>query len=401
MRFNMKITAIICEYNPMTNGHVKHLRAAREETGADTVLCVMSGSFVQRGDAAVADKYIRAAAAVRLGAEIVVELPTIYAVSPADNFAYGAVKTISAFPDVEYISFGSECGDADLLTKTAHLLADEPEELKSLIQYYLKDGNSYPKARALAVDAYAEKTVGYSDVKGVLDEPNNVLGVAYIIAIIKANLSIKVHTIKRIGAGYNNDNIEEEYPSATAIRQSVRRGELEKIKGAVPLEAYSYLLQLNRNDTSLGDMILFKLKSISGYDLEKYYDISGGIHNRIKLAANEASTLEQLLEAAKTKKYTMARLKRICLYALFDITQEMYNEAVKCPPYIQILAINKERKDILSALSETCKNVLTRYSDVNLVDKSLRFLIKLDFTTQGTLNIINRSNYFNKKMLLI
>jgi Predicted nucleotidyltransferase len=158
---------------------------------------------------------------------------------------------------------------------------------------------------------------------------------------------------------------------------------------------------MNASDTSLGDMILFKLKNISGYELEKYYDVSGGIHNRIKLAAENATDLESLLEAAKTKKYTMARLKRLCLYALFDVTREMYDEAVKCPPYITILALNKDRKDILSAVSMVCKNVLTRYSDVSRADKEIRFLVKLDFTTQGTLDIINRSTNYIKKMLIV
>ena len=133
----MKITAIICEYNPLTNGHVKHLELARQQTEADTILCVMSGSFTQRGDASIADKYLRAEQAVVHGADIVVELPTIYAISPADNFAYGAIKTISAFDDVEYVSFGSECGDINKLTMLAELFANEPQEYSEILQKHL------------------------------------------------------------------------------------------------------------------------------------------------------------------------------------------------------------------------------------------------------------------------
>jgi len=361
----------------------------------------MSGSFVQRGDAAVADKYVRASAAIPQGADIVVELPTIYAISPADNFAYGAIKTISAFPNVEYISFGSECGDIELLSKIAYLLENEPPEFKALIQQNLKEGHCFPKARALSAEKYAETNPDYADIKSVLDEPNNVLGIAYISASMRAGLDIKFHTIKRIGNGYNDNGTDNELLSSTAIRTAVRRGEIEKIKHKVPKSVYAYLLQMNKSDTSLSDMTLFKLKTMSGYDLENYYDVTGGIHNRLILSARDATTIEGLLENAKTKNYTMARLKRICLYALFDITKEMYQKAVDSPPYVQILALNSKRKDILSALSETCKNVLTRFSDVNRVDKSLRFMIKLDFTAQGTLDIINRTNYYIKKMLLI
>lgn len=397
----MKTTAIICEYNPMTNGHLKHMELARQDTGADTILCVMSGSFVQRGDAAIMDKYIRAEIAVKMGADIVVELPTIYAISPADNFAYGAIKSISAFPDVEYLSFGSECGDAHRLTLTAELLNDEPEQLKTLIQENLKEGSSFPKARAKAVDAYAGLNPQYAAVKGILDSPNNVLGVAYICAIMKAGLTTKIHTIKREGGEYNDENADIDVPSATAVRKALTAEQYETVRNAVPQLVFDYIKDLKPQDSALGDMVLFKLKNINGYELENYYDISGGIHNRLKIAATSAITLPELLEAAKTKKFTMARLKRICLYVLFDITKEAYEQAVQCPPFVQILALNKERKDILSALSATCKNVLTRYSDVGRVDKSLRYLIKLDFTAQGTLDIINRSKYYNKKMLLV
>ncbi len=397
----MKTTAIICEYNPLTNGHAEHLRIAREQTGADTILCVMSGSFTQRGDAAIADKYMRAEQAIYAGADIVVELPVIYAISPADNFAYGAIKTISAFPGVEYLSFGSECGDAELIDKLATLLLNEPDELRTLLKGYLDTKVSFPKARALAVRDYATAHPDYADVADILDEPNNTLGVAYAIQIKKAGLNIKLHTVKRIGAGFDSDDIDSPYPSSSAVRKAFADGDMEKIKHAVSKSVMGMLSVCNTQGDSLGDMTLYKIKKMSGYDLANYYDISGGIHNRIKIAARESVTADEMFEKAKSKNCTLARLKRICLYALFDITQKDYDACVACPPYIFILAMRADRKDILSALSATCPNVLTKYSDINKVDKSLRYMIKLDFSAQGTLDIINRSCYFNKKMLLI
>lgn len=397
----MKITAIICEYNPLTNGHVKHLELARQQTEADTILCVMSGSFTQRGDASIADKYLRAEQAVVHGADIVVELPTIYAISPADNFAYGAIKTISAFDDVEYVSFGSECGDINKLIMLAELFANEPQEYSEILQKHLKNGNSFPKARALALTEYAETHDEYKELSTLLDTPNNVLGLAYIVAAKKQGLNYKFHTIKRMGSDYNSEETDTEYPSATAIRNAVYKNDLDSIANAVPESVLNLLKIFKPRDNALGDMELFKIKSISGYELENYYDVTGGIHNRIKIAANGASSIEELLEGAKTKNYTMARIKRILLYALFDITKRDYEACLECPPYVQILAMRSDRKDILSSLSESCPNVLTRYSDINKVDKSLRYMVKLDFTAQGTLEIINRSNYFNKKMILV
>ena len=397
----MKITAIISEYNPLTNGHAEHLRLAREETGADTILCVMSGSFTQRGEAAIADKYLRAEQAIYAGADIVVELPTIYAISPADNFAYGAIKTISAFPDVHYLSFGSECGDAEIIKKLANLLAEEPEEFSVVLRKYLKDGNSFPKSRAMALADYAAAHPEYADTVGILDAPNNALGVAYAVAIIKAGLDIELHTVKRLGSDHDSLDIDSPYPSSSAVRAAFKRGEMSKIAHAVPEKVMGMLSVCRPQGDTLGDMMLFKMKNVSGYELEEYYDVSGGIHNRLKIAAATATDIDELLENTKTKNYTMARLRRICLYVLFDIKKSDYAACVEAPPYVQILALRSTRKDILSLLSMGCKNILTRYSDINRADKSLRYMVKLDFSAQGTLEIINRSNYYNKKMLLV
>ena len=397
----MKITAIICEYNPLTKGHAEHIRRARLETGADTILCVMSGSFTQRGEAAIADKYMRAEQAIHAGADIVVELPTIYAISPADNFAYGAIKTISAFPDVNYLSFGSECGDAEKINLVASLLANEPEEFSTYLHKHLDNGTVFPKARALALKDYITTHPEYEGCEDLLDSPNNILGIAYAIQIIKSGLEINLHTIKRLGGEFDSTDINTEFPSSSAVRKAFARGDFASLKTAVPESVLGMLSVIKPQTDSLGDMMLFKIKSISGYELERYYDVTGGIHNRLKIAAATASTIEEMLETAKTKAYTMARLKRICLYALFDITKSDYEECVKCPPYVQILALKQDRKDILSLLSMGCKNILTRYSDINKVDKSLRYMVKLDFTAQGTLDIINRNNVYNKKMLII
>ena len=151
----------------------------------------------------------------------------------------------------------------------------------------------------------------------------------------------------------------------------------------------------------MGDLILFKLKELSSSELENYYDISGGLHNRLKIAADMSSTYEKFLENAKTKKYTLAKIKRVSLYALLNITKDIYELASNSPPYLFVLALNKTRKDILSELNKASDNVLVRYSDIDKVDKTLRPLIKLDFKAQGVLSIINRDNQYIKKMMLV
>lgn len=397
----MKTVAIICEYNPFTNGHLLHMRAAKEETGADTVICIMSGSFTQRGDAAVLDKYQRAEIAGRCGADMVVELPLIYAVSPADNFAYGAIKILSVLPEVKYLSFGSECGDTALLRKAANFLADEPDLYKEYLASFQSEGYSFPKSRSLALKKYADTFPEYADISEILEKPNNALAISYIRALKNAGLEdIELHTVKR-ETDYNGLNCDEEYPSATAVRFAVKENRLNDIEDKVPPLCYNFLKEIKTSGTPLGDLCLYKMKDISGYDLENYYDVNGGLHNRLKLAALNAVTFEQFLENAKTKKYTMARLKRISLYTLFDITQKMYDDATELPPYVYVLSLNRNRKDILAETNKLTSNVLVKYSDIDKVDKRLRYLIKLDFKAQGLLNIVNRSNYFNRKMILV
>ena len=397
----MKTVAIICEYNPFTNGHLRHMLAAKEETGADTVICIMSGSFTQRGDAAILDKYQRAEIAGRCGADMVVELPLIYSISPADNFAFGAIKILSVLPDVEYLSFGSECGDTSLLKKAADFLADEPDVFRAYLAEYQSEGFSFPKSRSLAMKKYAEDYPEYADTADILEKPNNALAISYIQALKKLGMnSVKLHTVKR-EIDYNSDDIDTEYPSASAVRLAVKENRLAEIENKVPPLCYNFLKEIKTSGTPLGDLCLYKMKDISGYDLENYYDVNSGLHNRLKLAALNAVTYEQFLENAKTKKYTMARLKRISLYTLFDITQKMYDEATELPPYVYVLSLNRNRKDILTEMNKITSNVLVKYSDIDKVDKRLRSLIKLDFKAQGLLNIVNRSNYFNRKMILV
>ncbi len=396
----MKTVAIICEYNPLTNGHIKHLMSARRETGCDTVICVMSGSFVQRGEAAILDKYQRAELAVSFGADMVVELPLIYAISPADNFAYGAIKTVSALPSVEYISFGSECGDATLLQKAADLLSDEPETYKTYFTKWISEGYSYPKARALALHDFAENNSDYADIASILDTPNNTLGIAYIAAIKRAGLSIKIHTVKREESD-NDLSMETEYPTATAVREALRRDKFEEIAKAVHPLCLEKLKQTHIDYSVLDNLCLYKMKEVNGYELADYYDVSEGLNNRLKLAALSAVHYSDFLNEAKTKRYTMAKIKRISLYALFDITKDFYEKSSALPPYLFVLALSKARKDILSEASQCCPNVLLRYSDINKVDKSLRAMIKLDFRAQGVLSLINKTADIRRSFVLV
>ena len=210
----MKICAIICEYNPLHNGHLYHISEARARSGADAVVCVMSGNFVQRGESAVMDKYTRARHAVWAGADAVIELPTVFATSNAEIFAKGAVHIISSIPACNTLCFGAEIADKLAFKSAARYLLNEPAEVSAQIKTALSEGASYAKARA---QAYA----GFIPFD-LLGSPNNILGLEYTKAILEKNAPIDILPIQRTGAGYLDTNLQENFSSASAIRNAIQ-----------------------------------------------------------------------------------------------------------------------------------------------------------------------------------
>lgn len=400
----MKITAIIAEYNPFTSGHLFHLETAKHETQADAVIAVMSGSFTQRGDSAVADKYLRAATAVQCGVDLVFELPLIYTLSPAEHFAFGAVKMLSEIKEITHLSFGSECGDITLLEKAAELTLAEPAELSALIKNRLDAGVSYPKAYAEAISEFALTHSGYEGISELYEGSNNVLGVSYITAAKKLGWKVSFHTVKRQGAGYDSLSAETDYPSAAAIRAALFNGKLKEVKNGMPLASFELLNAYRGSQDALGDMILYKMKQADGRELLSYrgFNVKDGLNNRLKIAAETSSTYAEYLEKAKTKNYTMARIKRLSLGVLFDVKEDFFQKSLALPPYFHVLAIKKEKAaELLSTLSYL-PNLMTKFSDVDKkVDRALRQSVKLDWKAQGILSVVNRDTQYNRIMLVV
>ena len=214
----MKAVGLVTEYNPFHNGHLYHLNKAMELTGADISVAVMSGDFVQRGEPAVLDKYVRASMALNSGVNLVVELPVNYAVSSAESFASGALKVLN-YIKADSIAFGSESGDIERLSKLAHVLCDNEDTLYREISKYTANGISYAAARQKVVEKLTDK-----DTAAILTSSNNILAVEYLKAIIKNNYAIKPYTIKRQGDSYNDTDIRSEYASATALRENLKNG---------------------------------------------------------------------------------------------------------------------------------------------------------------------------------
>ncbi len=344
----MKICAIICEYNPFHNGHLHQIKEARRLSGADAVLCLMSGNFVQRGEAAVMEKYTRAKHAVLAGADVVIELPTLFATSNAELFAKGAVHILSAIPEITTLSFGAETADKQAFLSAAPLLNDEPKEISEKIKTLIGSGASYAKARAEAWKTYLP-----SDL---LTSPNNVLGLEYTRAILAANATIDILPIPRIGGGYREETLSENYSSATAIRAAIAIG--ASVDGNLPDFVKRDLPKTIEN--CLDTLEKYEILQCDVKELAQICDCTEGLENAFKRAAERDEPLSQALTSAR---YTSSRIRRIALQNLLKIRKSTVREALKSPLYLRVLAVNRERKELLSALSKTTAPLLLRAHD--------------------------------------
>lgn len=346
------ILGIVSEYNPFHNGHLRHLQQSKELTNTTFSVAVMSGNFVQRGDTSLVDKWAKAQMALEAGVDLVIELPTVYALSSAENFADGAVKILDSLGVVDYISFGSEIGEISPLDDVANVLYKEPKEFSSLITTQLKSGLSYPKAREIALQQFFGSSKKYSEV---LNNPNNILGVEYLKALKRRKSHITPITIKRDYSDYNSKTIKNGYASATAIRTMIQ--EKKNVHYVVPYETYEILDEKIISGKIVPSIkvfekeIIYNLRKMTLDEIANLPDVSEGLENKIKIAANNCNTLEDLISKIKSKRYTQSRIQRILLYSLLNITQKDINTSKRVTPYIRVLGFNKHGKRIISAIA--------------------------------------------------
>ena len=356
-----KVLAIICEYNPFHNGHLYQLTESIKIARPDYVVCIMSGNFVERGNTALINKWARTEMALRSGVDMVIELPTIYSISSAENFAAGAIKILNSLNCETTLSFGSECGDVSILNKFAQILYKEPAEYVTMLNHELAKGLSYPKARENAMLLYINDIRNSANV---LSGSNNILAIEYIKQIMKTGNKITPITIKRINADYNSLSVSNNIASATAIREMLLQK--KSVKNLMPKSAYSILKEELGNGRFVLDIsqfekqIIYKLRCMTIEQIANIPDVSEGLEYKIKDASNTCNTIEDLTFMIKSKRYTMTRINRILLYALLDITKQDYTNSQKINPYMRVLGMTESGKHLLSELSRNKKlNVIT------------------------------------------
>lgn len=356
----MHICGIVSEYNPFHAGHEWHIAQTRIATGADLIVCAMSASFVQRGEPAVFDKWTRAACALLCGADAVVELPLLSAVQSAEGFAQGGIALLQALGATS-ISFGSETGYIRPLQHAAQALAEETEEYRNALKAHLNEGSSFPAARMKAARPDAADT---------LCSPNDILGVEYIKAILQSGAPITPYTVPRTGGAYHSADMSDAVPSATALRATMKNGDIEATLSAMPSACRGYMrAQLKAGllpafPESFDNALLFTLRRNGREYIRNLHEVSEGLENRVFEAVQSCASRDMLIGRIKTKRYTYTRISRILLYALLGITRDM----VRChnqTPLNHVRVLGVKDPAVLSALTSICRVPLVAGSIAN------------------------------------
>ena len=373
----MRVCAVICEYNPFHLGHAYHLRAAREASGADYVLCLMSGALTQRGAFARHDKWLRARAALENGADLVLELPVLWSTASAELFADAGISLFEKTGCVNGICFGAESGDLALLRRIADVLADEPADLKASLKHNLKSGNTFPKAREAALLSYFADAadqdgalpVSTETLSSLLASPNNILALEYLKSLRRRASSITPYLLKREGAAYHETSIRSgasEVPaSASAIRHTLFAGGAGAsedsaagiLHHAMPQEALS-ILQDYRADFPLlcandfSSILGYLLLSSSASQLARTADSSPEFANRMRNQLPYYTSFSSFASRLKSKEMTLTRINRILLHSILGITSSDYacGNALDKIPYLRILGFRKSAAPLLAAL---------------------------------------------------
>lgn len=341
----MSVSAVICEFNPFHNGHRYLLEKAKED--GSFIICIMSGNYVQRGDIAVCDKFLRAQEAVRNGADLVVELPLPYACAPAETFARGAVSLLNKLNIVDKLYFGAENSIDEIISVFE---ITETEIFKEKLLSLMKDGLSYP-------DAFFEAAG-----KECLSGGNDILALEYIRQLKSSCSAIKPVTVKRTGNEHNSNVASGEFASASLIREKIRNG-----------DDYSGFSTLILGADEISDIskieiaILSKLRQMNENDFSHIADVTEGLEYRFVKAAGQARCIEDIIENVKTRRYTISKLRRIIISAFLGITKEMQNYI---PSYINVLASSDTGVKLISEIKKnSAVKPVIRYSDTALLNK--------------------------------
>ena len=390
----MKICACIAEYNPFHLGHLKHVEYIKTVLNAEKVVVIMSGNFTQRGEPAVLDKFTRAKHAILAGADLVIELPTVFATANAEVFATGAINIINSLGIFDGICFGVESGTKDEYIALAKELSDESKEYKKALKEKLDGGISLAKAKFEALKSLGKKELN----PDLINSPNNVLALEYVKALIKSKSNIEIFPMLRDG-DHNDKTLKKKVTSATSIRETLKLSGKRKLKKNLPPFVYK---DLKDYPYAFDKLTVASAISSSAEELKKIADCSEGLENRIKAFSKDNHTIESLVDKVSTKRYTATRIRRILTANLLGIEKSLIDDALNAKLYAKVLAVNADSKDLISLIANKGTiPVLTRKSDTVLLKKVALKCFEKDILANDLYNLATCDNQNENRMIII
>ncbi len=385
----MQFCGIICEFNPFHNGHKYLIEQAKKQTN-EKIVCLMSGDFVQRGEPAIVEKYSRAKTAIQNGADIVLELPTIFACSNAENFAFGAIKILDSM-NASHIAFGVENTSVDILKRIAEIKFNNSLSFQKSFKNEIENGINFNTALKRAI----AKELNDEFVLEILSKPNNILAIEYLTAIKKLGSKIKPIAITRIDNGYNSIMEVGNFLSASGIREKLIKN--EDTSNFMPYQINKDEIFNEINVSRFETLTLHKLRTSLANELEIYYDYNEGIEFRIKKFADKPSSLNELTNLVSTPRYRESRVKKLLIYPLFGITKQKAEIAKKIKPFAKVLAISKSQKGILSSVKKSKINLIVTNKDYETLSLNQKKIIDIDLAASNIYNLSTNSQNNNDK----
>ena len=390
----MKICATVAEYNPLHNGHLKHIDYIKRELKAEKLIVLMSGNFTQRGEPAILDKFTRARHAILAGADLVIELPTVFATANAEIFATGAMNIINRLNVVDGVCFGVESGDKTAYYNLARAMLNESKEFKRVLKEKLDGGISLAKAKFETVKELSNDEFDSS----LISSPNNILGLEYTKALIKNDSDIKIYPMLRDG-DHNDLTLKKGITSASSIRNAIRQGERKKIKKCVPPFSYQ---DIKGYPFAFDKLIISSAVTATADGLSRIADCTEGLENRIKALCKDNHTIDDLVEKVSTKRYTKTRINRILTANFLGIEQKLVEDCLENKLYAKILAVESNSKDLISLISKKADlPVLTRKSDADQLKKAANRCFEKDALSCDLYSVATDIKLNENNMLII
>lgn len=388
----MKVLGIIGEYNPIHNGHIYHINTAKNITKSDYTICIMSGTFTQQGNIALQDKFIRAKNLVENGIDLVIELPTPFAVADSGNFANKAVQILNDLNIVDFLCFGAEVDNIAKLTNISKTLINNDQKIWTNIKKDLKYGNSFATSRSNALNEFLNK-----EEINIIKKPNNILGIEYIKSLLTINSNIKPFIVKRLNSNFNSNILEDTYTSSTSIRNFLLSNkDISELTKYIPNNTYNSLLNSKLLfNTQLFEILKYKIISMTAQEIEKINGVTEGLENKIKKEIINSLNYDEFIYNLKSKRYELSKIKRILINIILNITKDdfiAYREN-SCN-YAHILAFNHNKKDILSNLSKKSSiPILTslKNSKLSSLSQAQIKLLKYDIYASNIHSILTNS----------